>query len=355
MIKSLSTLKKILKYILPLVSKEFNIETFKIYLLGLILQERWFSANGISQRTTSQSLSQIYYYINTVINWQKIFYSLANLLIAMFFGSNWYLVTDGSPLRQEHAKYRITKKGFISVKEMKNVPHDELISLSLTNGTVYIPLDFRIWTSKKVTNPREYKKKTDLFLAMMYQYIVKRIPIRTILFDNGFAAKRILRWLNAHGFTWVTRLKSNMNVRYNGKKCKIGDLGLEEGESAVLTILEVEGDVKVVCSKYKDEIVYIATNQTDIDNAELIELYKQRWEVEVFHHESKQQLGLENIRMRSWVKLQNHVGFVCLSYAILSVLRAKFNGTISAAKHIIHEEIYQIHDAHERLVHLLAC
>ena len=49
MIKSLSTLKKILKYILPLVSKDFNIETFKIYLLGLILQERWFSAHGISK------------------------------------------------------------------------------------------------------------------------------------------------------------------------------------------------------------------------------------------------------------------------------------------------------------------
>jgi len=355
LIKSLSTLKKILKYILPLVSKEFNLETFKIYLLGLILQERWFSAHGISKRTTSQSLWQIYHHINKAINWQKIFYALANLLITMFFGSNWYLVTDGSPLRQEHAKYRITKKAFVSVKGLKNVPHNELISLSLTNGTVYIPLDFRIWTSKKVTNPSEYKKKTDLFLAMMYQYIIKRIPIRTILFDNGFAAKRILRWLNAHGFIWVTRLKSNMNVKYNGKKCKIGDLELKDGESAVLTISEVEGYVKVVRSNYKDEIVYIATNQTDMDNTELIELYKQRWEVEVFHHESKQQLGLENIRMRNWQKLQNHIGFVCLSYAILSVLRAEFNGTISAAKHIIHEEIYQIHNAHERLVLKLAC
>ena len=355
MIKSLSTLKKILKYILPLVSKEFNLETFKIYLLGLILQERWFSAHGISKRTTSQSLWQIYHHINKAINWQKIFYALANLLITMFFDSNWYLVTDGSPLRQEHAKYRITKKAFVSVKGLKNVPHNELISLSLTNGTVYIPLDFRIWTSKKVTNPSEYKKKTDLFLAMMYQYIIKRIPIRTILFDNGFAAKRILRWLNAHGFIWVTRLKSNMNVKYNGKKCKIGDLELKDGESAVLTISEVEGYVKVVRSNYKDEIVYIATNQTDMDNTELIELYKQRWEVEVFHHESKQQLGLENIRMRNWQKLQNHIGFVCLSYAILSVLRAEFNGTISAAKHIIHEEIYQIHNAHERLVLKLAC
>lgn len=117
-----------------------------------------------------------------------------------------------------------------------------------------------------------------------------------------------------------------MNVKYNGKKFKIGDLGLDEGESVILKISEVEGDVKVVCSKYKDEIVYIATNLTSISDAELIELYRKRWKVEEFHREAKQQLGLENIRMRNWQKLQNHVGFVCLFYAILSVLRAEFNG-----------------------------
>jgi hypothetical protein len=353
--ESLSTLKKLLNYILPLVCKDFNIDTFKIYFLGLILQERWFSAHGISKRTTTKSLWQIYDTLNVRINWQLILYKLADLIITMFFGSDWYLVTDGSPLRQEHAKYRITKKGIISVKEMKNVPHNELISLSLTNGTVYIPLDFRIWTSKKVTKPSLYKKKTDLFLAMMYQFVLRHIPIKTILFDNGFAAKRILRWLNSHEFTWITRLKSNMNVKIDGKKCKIGDLGLEEGESTVLTISEVEGDVKIVCSKYKDEIVYIATNSTDIDNEALIEMYKRRWKVEVFHREAKQQLGLENIRMRNWVKLQNHVGFVCLSYAILSVLRAESNGTITDAKNIVHGLIYQTHDAHERLVLKLAC
>jgi hypothetical protein len=66
----------------------------------------------------------------------------------------------------------------------------------------------------------------------------------------------------------------------------------------------------------------------------------------VFHREAKQNLGLENIRMRSWQKLQNHVGFVCLAYALLSILRQEWGGSISYVKSIIHGEIYQTNDAH---------
>lgn len=353
--KSSSTLNKLLKHILPLVCKDFNIETFQVYLLGLILQERWFSTLGISQRTLTKTIWQMYYALDKHINWKNIFYSLAKLVIAMFPDSNWYLVVDGSPLRQQHAKFRITKRSFIGVKGIKNVPHNELISLSVTNGIIYIPLDFRIWTSKKVTKPSEYKKKTDLFFAMIYDYKIRQIPIKTILFDNGFAAKRMLNWFNENGFIWVTRIKSNINVKTGENKLKLSDLNLNKHQSSVLKIVGVEQIVKVIRTCHQDETVYIATNQTDIEDTELIKLYKQRWKVEEFHMEAKQHLGLENIRMRNWQKLQNHVGFVCLSYAVLSVLRAELGGSIGRVKHIIHDEVYQIHDAHERLVHLLAC
>lgn len=355
MTKSSSTLNKLLKHILPLVSKGFNIETFQVYLLGLILQERWFSTLGISQRTVTKTIWQMYYALDKCINWKNIFYSLAKLVIATFPDSNWYLVVDGSPLKQQHAKFRITKKGLVSINGVKNVPHNELISLSLTNGVIYIPLDFRIWTSKKVTKKREYKKKTDLFFAMIYEYKIRQIPIKIILFDNGFAAKRMLNWFNENGFIWVTRIKSNINVKVCENKVKLSDLNLNIHQNSVLKIVGVEQIVKVIRTCHQDETVYIATNRTDIGDAGLIKLYKQRWKVEEFHRESKQHLGLENIRMRSWQKLQNHVGFVCLSYALLSVLRAEKGGSIGRVKHMIHDEVYQIHDAHERLVHLLAC
>jgi hypothetical protein len=292
--------------------------------------------------------------LNKHNNWKNIYYTLANYCFAMFMGCVWYLVVDGSPLRQEYAKYRITKKCFVNVKGMKNVPHNELISLSLTNGIIYIPLDFRIWTSKKVTKPSEYKKKTELFFAMVYEYFIRGIPVKTILFDNGFASMKMLRWLNGHGFIWITRIKSNKKVKYAGRNCKLSDLKLEIGESIVLKMVGVVEDVKIIRTCHQDEVVYIATNQTNIEDTKLITMYKWRWNVEVFHREAKQHLGLENIRVRNWQKLQNHVGFVCLAYALLSVLRHEWKGSIGNVKHIIHDEVYQIHDAHERLLQKLA-
>jgi len=354
LINKLSTLNKLLNILLPLISGYVDTENFKIYLLGLILQERWFSTLGISKRTETKSMWQIYYALNKHIKWQKIYYILANYAFVMFMGFDWYLVVDGSPLRQKYAKYRITKRGFISVKEYKNMPHNELISLSITNGIVYIPLDFRIWTSKKITNKHDYKKKTEMFSAMLYEYLIKRIPVKTILFDNGFASMSILRWLNNNGFIWFTRIKSNKKIKLNGKSCKLKDLNLEIEQGIVLEMIGVKEPVKIIRICHRDEIVYIATNQTNINDTELITTYKKRWKVEEFHREAKQHLGLENIRMRNWQKLQNHVGFVCLSYALLSILRQEWKGSIGNVKHIIFNEVYQIHDAYERLLQKLA-
>jgi hypothetical protein len=354
LIKSLSTLNKMLNILIPLISDCVEIETFKVYLLGLILQERWFSTHGISKRNETKSMWQVYDFLDGSINWQKIYYALAKYVFEAFAGNNWYLVVDGSPLKQVYAENRIAKNDFINVKEHKNMPHNELICLSLTNGIVYIPLDFRIWTSKKITNKREYKTKTELFLTILYQYLIRRIPVKTIVFDNGFASMKVLTWLNKNGFTWITRIKSNKKIKTDGKNCKLKDLKLEIDQSVVLEMTGVSGEVKIIRTCHQDEVVYIATNKTDIDDTKLKTMYKSRWNCEVFHREAKQHLGLENIRMRSWQKLQNHVGFVCLAYALLSILRQEWGGSIGHVKHIIHDEVYQIHDAHERLLQLLA-
>ena len=60
------------------------------------------------------------------------------------------------------------------------------------------------------------------------------------------------------------------------------------------------------------------------------------------HREAKQKLGLEILMMRSWKKLINHVGFVCLAYSLLTVLKQISGGSIGDIKFKIVDEVLGI-------------
>ena len=350
----ITQLASLLVPLLSLLKDYRQKENFTNYLSGLLLQDKYFSSHGISKLTLEKELWHFYYFLEQRINWRKLFYKLARLVIKEYPDETLFLVTDGTPLKQEYAHNRITKDGFINIAKMKNVPHNELVSLSLTNRSLYMPLDFKIWNSQKVVQENDYEKKTDQFLDMIKRYHFLGLPFRRIAFDGMFASKTILlKWLNRNGYTWITRIKCNRGIIVKGKKEILGELGLKDGESRVCELNGVKGLVKIPRFSYKDEIVYAATNQYSMSNEELKYGYKDRWEVEVFHREAKQRLGLEYIFIRSWQKLTNHVGFVCLAYSLLSILRHTSGGSISLTKYKIRNEIYSLEDSNDRLVRKL--
>lgn len=339
--------------LLELLKSEKQREIFQQIIVGLILENKYFSVFKIQKGTEKKTYCQFRYQLDQVINWRKILYKLARLVIKANSEEQLFLITDGSPLKQEYSGHRITKNGLVDIFEMKNVPNNELVSLALTNRKLYMPLDFKIWNSKKVVAQEDYQKKTDQFFEMIKRYHFLGLPFRKIAFDGFFASKTILKWLNKNGYTWTTRLGCNRGVIINDKKVSLKDLGLKNGQSIVCELNGVKGLVKILRFSYKDEIVYAATNQYSISDEELKSGYQDRWEIEVFHREAKQRLGLEYIFVQSWQKLTNHVGFVCLAYALLSILRQMFGGSISLAKYKIQNEIFSLHDANDRLIQKL--
>jgi SRSO17 transposase len=341
--------------LLDLLKNKKQREIFQQIIVGLILENKYFSVFKIQKGTEKKTYCQFRYQLDQVINWRKILYKLARLLIKAYPNEKLFLITDGSPLKQEYAEHRITKKGLIDISEMKNVPHNELVSLALTNRKLYMPLEFKIWNSKKVVTEEEYHKKTDQFFEMIKRYHFLGLPCRKIAFDGFFASKTILKWLNKNGYIWTTRLGCNRGVIINGKKVILKNLDIKDGESIVCELNGVKGLVKILKFSYKDEIVYAATNQYSISDRELKSDYQDRWEIEVFHREAKQKLGLEYIFVQSWQKLTNHVGFVCLAYALLSILRHVSGGSISLAKYKVQNEIFSLHDANDRLIQKMNC
>ena len=151
----------------------------------------------------------------------------------MFGSIGFYLTSDGTPLKQRYAEYRITKQGHISIAGRKNIPQNELISLGLTNGIIYIPILWDIWVSPKVCKKSDYKSKPEIFLNLLKKYLILKIPVKTIMFDSFFTSKEIFKWLIKNEFKLTTRIKKNRTVYVNGFKYILQDLKLKENESIV--------------------------------------------------------------------------------------------------------------------------
>jgi len=90
----------LLNYILALLSGHIDKGKFKKYLLALLLQDKYFSIRRYSKTTQEYSLDQFYDFLKTKINWQKVFCRLSKLVIMMFGSGGFYLVADGTPLKQ---------------------------------------------------------------------------------------------------------------------------------------------------------------------------------------------------------------------------------------------------------------
>ena len=331
-----------LNFVLSFLSWHIDSKKFKKYLLALILEEKYFSVRRFSKTTQEYSLEQFYYFLNTKINWNKLFIRLSKLVILMFSRVGFYLVADGTALKQEYADYRIAKHGHVCIKGRKNIPQNEMISIGLTNGIIYIPILWDIWVSAKVCKESDFKSKPDIFMNLLKRYLILKIPVKTIMFDGFFTSQKILKWLSENGFNYTTRIKSNRTIFINGKECILSNLGLKEDESIICNLKGINESVKIIMFYHKDEKIYACSNDISLSDKELKAQYKSRWKCEVFHRDSKQKLGLENFQVEDWQKLINYVGFVCLAYSLLTIIQQKFGGSIGDVKFNLQDDVYGI-------------
>jgi hypothetical protein len=347
--------KKYLKPLLSLIEGEHNKETFEKYISGLMLENKNFSTLEIKGKTKEKELSQLYYFLEQTINWRKLLYTQAKAVLAEDNHEDFYLLLDASPIKQKYAENRITKTDFVNISELKNVPNNEIVGLYLSNGSKYIPLEFKLWASAKVTEPEDYKKKTNQFIELFQYYGMNGIPVKKAIFDNGFASMYNLKWLMENEYIFITRLKCNKIVYIDGKKYILSELELKDGESVVCELKGIRDKVKILRFWHQNEEYYIVTNNLETTDSELKQEYLDRWGVEVFHREAKQQFGLEKMLVRSWKKLTNRIGLICVVYGFLSTIKQGVKASIGKTKRIVQDFIYSTHDSADRLGQMIFC
>lgn len=199
------------------------------------------------------------------------------------------------------------------------------------------PLDFRLYQKEELCREKgiPFKTKIELAQELVEDALQRGLEIQGALFDNWFASKDFIKFLQGKGLHWVTRLKSDRNIKIKGRyvaisefastlpresfrKVQIGDRLYQVFSKAV--DLKGVGQVRVLISHDNEEFsgspAYFATDQIRWEGTRILKTYSKRWNIETFFRDSKQNLGLEDYQLRDLRGIKRHWYLIFLAYSL---------------------------------------
>jgi hypothetical protein len=166
--------------------------------------------------------------------------------------------------------------------------------------------------------------------------LIKECPLSVdniLVFDRGVQARATFEEFNEDNLTFVTRL--NNYTRFE----TIKEFEIDESQTERLTLeqdLEVklydkrnkktQKFLRLIIAKEKEnsEVFYFLTNSKTLTAKDVADIYKQRWEIEVFFKFIKQNLNFSHLLSRN-VNGVKVVMYMTLITAILLVVYKKLN------------------------------
>jgi SRSO17 transposase len=200
------------------------------------------------------------------------------------------------------------------------------------------PLDFRLYLKKDQAREEgvPFKTKIDLAKELVEDALRLGLEIQGALFDNWFASKDFIKFLQAKGLHWVTRLKSDRTIKIKGRyvaisefaatlpresfrKARIGDRVYQIFSKAV--DLKGVGQIRILISydneNFSGSPAYFATDQIRWEGTRILKTHGKRWNIETFFRDSKQNLGLEDYQLRDLRAIKRHWYLIFLAYSLL--------------------------------------
>lgn len=227
-----------------------------------------------------------------------------------------------------------------------------VVGLAKNNGLA-LPFDF----AKYFHDAKPFKSKIVLALAMMRCFLrhCKQNARVYFVFDSWYACKQVIKLVREANALFVTRLKSNRVIhagKTRGKHSleeyaktiparKFKETRLSNGKtfyacSRVLCVNKV-GRVKIVFTRKKKhgrKTVFIATNDFALSDAEVIEKYAERWGIEQFFKELKNEFGFDEYRETRQKAVSRHITLSLASYSLAALAKQFLDEATRATRSI---------------------
>lgn len=215
-----------------------------------------------------------------------------------------------------------------------------ILTSTICSDKNIFPYDMVPYYRKVDCNSENFKTKNTL-ASEIIESTYKSKQIKTVIFDSWFSNPEVISACKNANKHFITQIKSNRNVTLNNHKRSVKahakhvtawtKLDVEKDKFryfATSAFISKIGSIHLIFSqmyikktKKWSQTNYIISDQLDVDSKQIILDYLERWGIECFHREAKQNTGLEGYFLRNNRGIEKYLFLVMLSYTFLLLKR----------------------------------
>lgn len=196
-----------------------------------------------------------------------------------------------------------------------------------------------------------FRTKIALAVELVQAAMAQGVPFETVLFDAWYLAPELIAVLEENDKKWISLLKLNRNIETNNlvirdkagepihfdkPQIQVQDLiplipasafkPVQVGDQTYYCFsknvrISSLGKVRLVVSFANPDLTgtcaVLVTNHLSWSAQKIIATYLLRWPIETFYQDAKQQLGLNEYRMRKAKAIDKHWSLVFVAYSFL--------------------------------------
>lgn len=204
------------------------------------------------------------------------------------------------------------------------------VTAVIKTGTQQFAWAIKGYFSKK-SCPDNFKSKVQFAIEIIDE-AQKYIPMPlTVLMDAWYACAPVLGKIIEAKWTFVAAIKQNRKIIVAGRETRIRHLAKGRREYKLIrhsgkkrfnvakqiVFLPKIGKVLLFICKYRANTNFYISNDLELSERKMVNLYSQRFMIEFFHKDIKQHLGFREIFVRSRNSVQKHWTLVAIAYNII--------------------------------------
>lgn len=219
----------------------------------------------------------------------------------------------------------------------RHVKGVNILSHLYANEKGTVPLSFEVVKKTQEFIDKEGKKKrrseinkNEHFRNMFNVSLSNAVKFKYVLADIWFSSKENMEMIAGKEKYFIFAVKKNRTVaitkedKLKGKFKSIESLNLKEGEVTKCFLKGMEKEVLIAKQVFTNQdgstgILYLATNDLNLDFTSLAKIYQKRWKVEEYHKSIKSNTGLSKSPTKTATTQNNH--FFASIYAFFKLER----------------------------------